>query len=72
MELIKQETGISMPIRTVEQYLQCWAVTLQKPIKRVYEQEPQAGQCWLDEDYSAIHTEQRRKRLKFTGGMSVL
>jgi transposase len=55
MELIKQETGIAMPIRTVGQYLQRWGFTPQKPIKRAYEQNPKAVQHWLDEEYPQIH-----------------
>ncbi len=54
MELIEQETGINMPIRTVEEYLKRWGFTPQKPMKRAYEQNPKAVQQWLDEDYPEI------------------
>ena len=54
MELIEQETGIQMPVRTVGDYLKRWGFTPQKPVKRAYEQNPKAVQRWLEEDYPAI------------------
>lgn len=54
MELIEQEAGIKMPIRTVGEYLKRWGFTPQKPMKRAYEQNPKAVQQWLDEDYPKI------------------
>ncbi len=55
MELIGQETGLKLPIRTVGEYLKRWGMTPQKPAKRAYEQSPKAVQEWLDEDYPEIH-----------------
>ena len=54
MELIEQETGIKMPIRTVGEYLKRWGFTPQKPAKQAYEQNPKAVQQWLKEDYPEI------------------
>ena len=54
MELIEQEAGIKMPIRTVGEYLKRWGFTPQKPAKRAYEQNPKAVQHWLNEDYPEI------------------
>jgi transposase len=54
-ELIKHRTGITMPIRTVGEYLHRWGFTPQKPLKRAYEQNPKAVQKWLDEEYPTIH-----------------
>jgi transposase len=54
MELIGQETGMAMPIRTVGEYLKRWGFTPQKPAKRAYEQNPKAVQRWLDEEYPQI------------------
>jgi transposase len=39
-QLIKQETGKAVPIRTVGEYLKRWAFTVQKPKKQAYEQRP--------------------------------
>jgi hypothetical protein len=43
-----------MPIRTVGHYLKRWGFTPQKPIKKAYEQRPEAVKQWLDEQYPEI------------------
>jgi transposase len=53
-QLIKQQYKISMPIRTVGEYLKRWGFTPQKPAKRAYEQNPQAVNTWLEEKYPSI------------------
>lgn len=52
--LIVYECGVEMPIRTVGEYLKRWGYTPQKPLKRAYEQDPQAVKAWLETDYPAL------------------
>lgn len=52
--LIASECGVKMPIRTVGEYLKRWGYSPQKPLKRAYEQKPQAVIAWLESDYAAI------------------
>ncbi len=52
--LIAYECGVEMPIRTVGEYLKRWRYTPQKPLKRAYEQDPQAVKAWLETTYPAI------------------
>ena len=59
MQLIERECGISLSVRGVGNYLKRWGFTPQKPIKKAYEQRPEAVQEWLDNEYPAI--EQRAK-----------
>lgn len=59
MQLIEQECGIKLHVRSVGKYLARWGFTPQKPIKKAYEQRPEAVQKWLDEEYPAI--EQRAR-----------
>ena len=54
MQLIEQEYGIKLPVRTVGKYLSRWGFTPQKPVKKAYEQRPGAVQAWLNEQYPAI------------------
>lgn len=68
MELIKQETGIEMPIRTVGEYLKRWGFTPQKPVKRAYEQNPVAVQRWLDADYPQIKAQAKRENAEIYWG----
>lgn len=53
-QLIAQETGIEMPVRTVGEYLKRWGFTPQKPIKFAYERKPELVKKWLETDYLQI------------------
>ena len=57
--LIEREVGVKLCIRAVGNYLKRWGMTPQKPIKRAYEQKPEAVQAWLDEQYPAIEARAR-------------
>ncbi len=61
-QLIEQECGIFMPIRTVGHYLKRWGFTPQKPIRRAYEQHPEAVKQWLNEQYPDIAKRARTER----------
>ena len=58
-QLISQELGIKLQVRSIGKYLTRWGFTPQKPIKRAYEQSPAAVQAWLEGEYPAI--EQRAR-----------
>ena len=62
MQLIEDECGIKLSVRGVGNYLKRWGFTPQKPIKKAYEQRPEAVQAWLDEEYPEIE-----KRAKAEG-----
>jgi transposase len=63
MLLIERECAIKLSVRAVGNYLRRWGFTPQKPIRRAYEQRPEAVKKWLDEEYPAI-----AKRAKSEGG----
>ncbi len=52
--MIEQACRIKISIRCLGNYLKRWGITPQKPIKKGYEQRPEAVQKWLDEEYTAI------------------
>jgi len=54
MQLIERTYGITLSVRGVGNYLSRWGFTPQKPIKKAYEQRPEAVQAWLDEHYPEI------------------
>lgn len=62
-QLIERECSVVLPVRTVGEYLKRWGFTPQKPIKKAYEQRPEAVKKWLDEEYPAI-----AKRARDEGG----
>lgn len=53
-QLIRQETGLALPIRTVGQYLQRWGYTPQKPLRKSRKQDPVKVKEWLDVTYPLI------------------
>ena len=63
MQLIEREFRIMLSVRGVGKYLAGWGFTPQKPIRRAYEQCPEAVQAWLDEQYPEIE-----KRTKAESG----
>jgi len=58
-QLVERECGIELSVRGIGNYLKRWGFTPQKPIKKAYEQRPEAVKAWLDNDYPII--EQRAK-----------
>jgi transposase len=53
-ELIRQQTQIRLPIRTVGEYLRRGGYTPQKPVRKAYKQDPKAVAEWLDKTYPDI------------------
>jgi transposase len=53
-ELIKQRVGIRLPIRTVGEYLKRWGFTPRKPVRKAYNQDPEAVAEWLEKKYREI------------------
>jgi hypothetical protein len=67
-ELIKQEYGLSLPIRTCGEYLKRWGFTPQKPAKRAYEQNQQAVAKWMEETYPTIAKESKSQNVEIHWG----
>lgn len=59
---IAKRFGIHLSVWTVGRYLRGWGLTPQKPLRRAYEQDPQAVEQWLKKEYPAIRI--RAKRCK--------
>src|SRR5712672_844441 len=55
-ELIQQQVGIRLPIRTVGEYLRRWGFTPQKPVRKAYKQDPEAVAEWLETTYPEIES----------------
>ena len=51
---IYQMWRVRIAVRTIGDYLKRWGFTPQKPIKKAYEQNPEAVQRWLDVTYPEI------------------
>ena len=53
-ELLKQRFDVSVSVWTAGRYLKSWGFTPQKPVRRAFEQDPEAVRQWLEEEYPAI------------------
>lgn len=67
MEWIERECGIRLHVRSVGKNLARWGFTPQKPIKRAYEQSPEAVRTWLDDTYPTIAEPPNQRVRRFTG-----
>lgn len=54
VQLIKDQFGVNIAIRTVGDYLSRWGYTPQKPKRKAYEQNPKLVGKWLKQDYPKI------------------
>ncbi len=59
-DLIRQECGIRLAVRTVGEYFRRWGFTAKRPRRRARDQDPDEVRQWLEETYPAI--EERAER----------
>ena len=71
-QLIQQEAGFDMPIRTVGEYLKRWGFTPQKPTKFAYERKPEAVKNGSKKAFRRSASVQRLKRPRFIGEMKLV
>jgi len=62
-DLIRKELGISMPVRTVGEYLRRWGYTAKRPRRHARKQDPEEVRRWLEETYPAL---EKRARAEWT------
>jgi transposase len=60
-DLIRQECGIVMPVRTVGEYLKRWGYTAKVPRRHARRQDPEEVRRWLEETYPAIAARAREE-----------
>ena len=60
--LVARRCGVALAVRTIGKYLARWGFTVQKPIRRAYEQDPAAVRRWLRREYPAIVARARQAR----------
>lgn len=67
-ELIQKRYGITMPIRTIGEYLKRWGLTVQRPAKVAAEQKQEQVDVWLKEQYPAIHEQAKQEHAEIFWG----
>lgn len=60
-QLIQEQYGITMPIRTVGEYLRRWGFTVQRPAKQAMNQKSEQVKEWLEETYPQIHAKAKKE-----------
>jgi transposase len=61
-QLIRAWFGVNLSLVTVGKYLRSWGLSPQKPVRRAYEQDPQAVTEWLRVTYPAIAGQAKRDK----------
>lgn len=67
-QLIQNQFGVVMPIRTIGEYLKRWGFTVRKPVKLAYEQNPAKVNQWLQEDYPVIKAQAKKEKAEIYWG----
>lgn len=67
-ELILQTYAMNVPLRTLSDYLKNWGLSSQKPMRRAYQQCPEAVEAWLETDYPAIVEQARVEKAEIHWG----
>lgn len=53
-DLVSERFGVLLPVRTMRKYLRKWDFTPQKPVRKAWQQNPEAVQMWLVKTYPRI------------------
>jgi transposase len=67
-QLIQKIFGITMPIRTVGEYLKRWNFTPQKPKKYAYERDEEKVKEWIEKEYPRIKKRAKRQKAEIYWG----
>jgi len=61
-DLVRRWFGIGLSLVTIGKYLRSWGLSPQKPIRRAYEQNPEAVARWLEQEYPAIAAQAKKEK----------
>ena len=61
-DLARRWFGVDLSLVTIGKYLRSWGLSPQKPIRKAYEQNPEAVQRWLEVEYPAIAKRAKKEK----------
>jgi len=67
-ELIEAVYGVQLTVRNMSKYLKRWGFTPQRPLKKAYEQSPEAVRKWVDEEYPKIAAQAKQEGAEIQWG----
>lgn len=70
-DLIRQECGVRLAVRTVGLYLRRWGFTAKRPGRHARDQDPEEVRQWLEETYPAIEARAEREGAEIHWGDEV-
>jgi transposase len=60
-ELVEAVYGVRLTVRNTGKYLKRWGFTPQRPLKKAYEQNPEAVARWIGEEYPKIAAQAKQE-----------
>ena len=66
--LIKERFGVRVSVWTVGRWLKAWGFTPQKPVRRAWEQNPQAVEHWLKVEYPRVRAQAKAEKAEIHWG----
>ena len=67
-QLILRKFAVRVSVRSVRRYLKSWGFTPQRPTRRAYEQDSEAVQWWIKEQYPAIRARAKQEKARIYWG----
>jgi len=67
-QLIEDRYGVVLSVWTVGRYLRDWGFTPQKPLRRAFEQDPEAVRRWQEEVYPTIRAQAKQAKAQIYWG----
>jgi transposase len=67
-ELIDAVYGVRLTVRNMGKYLKRWGFTPQRPLKKAYEQSPEAVAKWVNEEYPKIAAQAKQEGAEIQWG----
>jgi transposase len=61
-QLVHRWYGMGLSLVTIGKYLRSWGLSPQKPVRKAYEQNPEAVARWLEVDYPSIAARAKRDK----------
>jgi transposase len=61
-QLVRDWFGIGLSLVTIGKYLRSWGLSPQKPVRKAYEQNPEAVARWLEVEYPAIAAQAKKDK----------
>ena len=67
-ELIEAVYGVRLTVRNMGKYLKRWGFTPQRPLKKAYEQNPEAVAKWVNQEYPKIAAQAKQEGAEIQWG----